>query len=94
VDACDHTLLAALALGDASEEEARAAGRHLRHCAACCEELAALRDLVDTARTAPVDGGPVPPPARVWDAIAARIADESADGTAAEQRDGRQDDRQ
>ncbi|MFP8962921.1 hypothetical protein ACLIYP_20540 [Streptomyces nanhaiensis] len=89
VDHCDPTLSAALAFGEASEQETRAAERHLEHCAACREELAALRELADTARrAAPADSVSVRPPPRVWEAIAAGIAA----GIAAERQDGGQGD--
>jgi anti-sigma factor RsiW len=81
VDHCDPALPAALALGRASAEDARAAGRHLERCAACREEVETLRGPADTARrTAPADSVSVRPPPRVWDAVAA--------GAAAERRDG------
>ncbi|MFP8884732.1 zf-HC2 domain-containing protein [Streptomyces mangrovi] len=65
MERCDPTLSAALAFGEASEQETRAAERHLEHCAACREEPAAPRELADTARrAAPADGtGPPRTPA-------------------------------
>ncbi|URN12223.1 hypothetical protein LUW77_12625 [Streptomyces radiopugnans] len=90
MDHCDPVLLAALAFREASEQENRAAERHLEHCAACREELRALRELADTARrAAPADRVPVRPPPRVWEAIAAELAAERRDGG----RDGTGNDR-
>lgn len=89
MDHCDPALPAALALGWASAEDARAAGRHLERCAACREEVETLRGLVDTARrTAPADSVSVRPSPRVWDAIAAEVTAEAAAEIAAEPRDG------
>ncbi|PWD51176.1 anti-sigma factor [Serinibacter arcticus] len=63
--------LALVALGEApSPTDAE----HLDICELCRAELASLTDVVDGARVvAPL----VAPPARVWDRIAAQIADES-----------------
>ncbi|PJE97027.1 hypothetical protein CUT44_11470 [Streptomyces carminius] len=80
MDGCDHTLLAALALGDASPAEAYTAGCHLGHCAACRTELAELQELVATARTASPGGDAVRPPGRVWQAVADAVTAEG-DGT-------------
>ncbi|MGY1456640.1 zf-HC2 domain-containing protein [Streptomyces sp. SS8] len=89
MDHCDPTLSAALAFGEASEQETRAAERHLEHCAACREELAALRELADTARrAAPADSVSVRPPPRVWEAIAAGIAAERRGGGQGDGRNG------
>ncbi|MBN3928986.1 hypothetical protein IQ279_04915 [Streptomyces verrucosisporus] len=89
MDHCDPTLSAALAFGEATEQETLAAERHLEHCAACREELAALRELADTARrAAPTDGVSVRPSPRVWEAVAAEIAAEAADRAAGGTADG------
>lgn len=92
MDHCDPILSAALAFGEASEQETRAAERHLEHCAACREELAALRELADTARrAAPADSASVRPPPRVWEAVTAEIAAERRGGGQGGGRDGGRD---
>ncbi|MFG1926001.1 anti-sigma factor [Cryptosporangium sp. NPDC048952] len=65
----DPERLTLLALGEGGVD---AEESHLAECAVCREELATLRHVVGLGRDVePDDLSPPPPPARVWDAIAA-----------------------
>ena len=64
----DDDLLAAIALGDPGPSEA---ADHVRGCASCTENVAALRATVSILRE-PVDALLVPP-ASVWDAVTSEI---------------------
>ncbi|WP_431949840.1 hypothetical protein [Actinacidiphila sp. bgisy167] len=77
VDHLRSATLADLASGEASAEETRAAGDHLRQCGDCREDLRTLRRLVRTARCGAVEVLP-PPPDRVWRAISERLHEGSA----------------
>jgi Anti-sigma-K factor rskA len=68
VQHCDDGVLALVALGD---RPSAADAEHLRGCAECRSEIDSFGRVVAAARP-PVAAGPdVPPPPRVWDAVAA-----------------------
>ncbi|QDB80387.1 anti-sigma factor [Georgenia wutianyii] len=70
----DDDTLSLVALGEAEPDAA--AAEHLRECAQCREELAALSDMVTAGRA----GSPLQaPPAHVWDRIAEEIAAQGVD---------------
>ncbi|MFD6419438.1 anti-sigma factor [Streptomyces sp. NPDC060194] len=72
--------LAALAVDGAAGLEAdEPVRRHLRLCPACSDELAALRRVVDAARTSTDDDRLLlAPPERVWAGISAQLAADGA----------------
>ena len=65
---CDDDVLALVALG---EEPSFADAAHLNACGECRAEVESLRRLVTTVRVPVPEGAAVPPPARVWEEIAA-----------------------
>ncbi len=68
---CDEETLSLLALGESGPADAEA---HVAQCPRCSAELAALSQLVHTARGPEIDLAAVPriaPPPRVWEQIAA-----------------------
>ncbi|MFE1784638.1 anti-sigma factor [Streptomyces sp. NPDC059506] len=69
----DPAMLAELALGEPSAEEAVRARQHVRECARGAAELAALEGVVRAARDASPADAPVAPPAGVWEAVAAEL---------------------
>jgi Anti-sigma-K factor rskA len=64
----DPSVLSLLALGEPIGDADLA---HLTACAQCQADAAALARVVSAVRVELPDGPPVPPPARVWDRIAA-----------------------
>ncbi|HET6856083.1 MAG TPA: hypothetical protein VFH94_03175 [Streptomyces sp.] len=69
--------MAELALARDDAEESGAEPPHLLKCAHCRGELDALRRVVDAARAASPSLPLVPPPERVWDAVADDVSRES-----------------
>lgn len=69
----DPAMLAELALGEPSAEEAVRARQHVRECERCAAELEALERVVSAARDASPADAPVAPPAGVWEAVAAEL---------------------
>ncbi|MBC9715204.1 anti-sigma factor [Streptomyces sp. TRM66268-LWL] len=69
----DPTELAELALGQLPSDHRATVLAHLSGCKRCASEAAALRRVVDAARSSSLDDLPVPPPDRVWASIAAEL---------------------
>ncbi|WP_443047093.1 hypothetical protein [Streptomyces sp. HB2AG] len=69
----DPAMLAELALGEPSAEEAVRARQHVRECERCAAELEALERVVSAARGASPADVPVAPPDGVWEAVAAEL---------------------
>jgi anti-sigma-K factor RskA len=66
---CDPGVLSLVSLGERPGEQD---ARHLATCTVCQADVADLADVVAAVRVDIADGPPVPPPPRVWDAIAAQ----------------------
>jgi anti-sigma-K factor RskA len=72
----DDDTLSLVALGEPVSADVDA---HLASCPVCHERVGELREVVDLGRTlSPDDRRPAPPPAAVWDRIAAAVAVEPA----------------
>lgn len=67
----DELVLAALAMGDHEDVEA-AASAHVGRCAACTDEVASLREVLDLLGQTRTETLLAPPPA-VWEAVVAEI---------------------